>query len=210
MRSFGDLLEESGALHGHLCPGQVLGVRMATLGCRLVGIEEPTASKDLLVYVEIDRCAADAIQAVTGCKLGKRTLKYRDYGKLAATFVNVYSGEAVRVAAREDASDAAWRYVPEGVGKPEVSRKEVQLHAYQVMPVEELFSVTRVMVDVPASDMPGPPVSRVICDVCGEGVNDRREVIRDGLTMCIPCAQGAYYVSFDAVARPSTQPVRVV
>ena len=87
MRSLGDLLEESGALHGHLCPGQVLGVRMATLGCRLVGIEEPAASRDLLVYVEIDRCAADAIQAVTGCKLGKRTLKYRDYGKLAATFV---------------------------------------------------------------------------------------------------------------------------
>ncbi len=81
MRSLGDLLEESGALHGHLCPGQVLGVRMATLGCRQVGIEEPAASRNLIVYVEIDRCAADAIQAVTGCKLGKRTLKYRDYGK---------------------------------------------------------------------------------------------------------------------------------
>jgi formylmethanofuran dehydrogenase subunit E len=167
--------------------------------------------------VEIDRCAADAIQAVTGCKLGKRTLKYKDYGKLAATFVNVDTGEAVRVAAREDARDAAWRYAPEGVSKPEgvgkpegVSKKEAQLHAYQVMPAEELFIVTRVIVDVPACDMPGHPVSRVICDVCGEGVNDRREVIRDGLTMCIPCANGAYYVSFDAVARPSTQPVPVV
>ncbi len=205
MRSFGDLLEESGTLHGHLCPGQVLGVRMATLGCRLVGIEEPAASRDLLVYVEIDRCAADAIQAVTGCKLGKRTLKYRDYGKLAATFVNINTGEAVRVAAREDARDAAWKYAPEGA-----SKKEAQLHAYQVMPAEELFAVMQVIVDVPAFDMPGHPVSRVICDVCGEGVNDRREVIEDGLTMCIPCAHGAYYVSFDEVAQPSTQPVRVV
>ncbi len=205
MRSLGDLLEMSGALHGHLCPGQVLGVRMAALGCRLVGIEEPAASRDLLVYVEIDRCAADAIQAVTGCKLGKRTLKYRDYGKLAATFVNVDTGEAVRVAAREDARDAAWRYAPEGVSKP-----EAQLHAYQVMPAEELFTVTRVIVDVPAFDMPGHPVSRVICDVCGEGVNDRREVIQDGLTMCIPCAHGAYYVSFDAEAQPSTEPLGVV
>ena len=205
MRSLGDLLEESGALHGHLCPGQVLGVRMAVLGCRLVGIEEPAASRDLLVYVEIDRCAADAVQAVTGCKLGKRTLKYRDYGKLAATFVNVDTGAAVRVAAREDARDAAWRYAPEGV-----SKKEAQLHAYQVMPAEELFAVTPVIVDVPAFDMPGHPVSRVICDVCGEGVNDGREMIQDGLTMCIPCAHGAYYVSIDAVAQPSAQPVRVV
>ena len=205
MRSLGDLLEESGALHGHLCPGQVLGVRMATLGCRLVGIEEPAASKDLLVYVEIDRCAADAIQAVTGCKLGKRTLKYRDYGKLAATFVNVDTGAAVRVAAREDSRDAAWRYAPEGV-----SKKEAQLHAYQVMPAEELFAVTQVIVDVPAFDMPGHPVSRVICDVCGEGVNDRREVIEDGLTMCIACARGAYYVGFDELAQPSMEPLGVV
>ncbi len=204
MRSLGDLLEESGSLHGHLCPGQVLGVRMAVLGCRLVRIEEPTASRDLLVYVEIDRCAADAIQAVTGCKLGKRTLKYRDYGKLAATFVNVDTGEAVRVAAREDARDAAWRYAPDGV-----SKKEAQLHAYQVMPAEELFAIASVIVDVPAFDMPGHPISRVICDICGEGVNDRREVIEDGLTMCIACARGAYYVSVDEVAQPSTQPVRV-
>ncbi len=109
------------------------------------------------------------------------------------------------MAAREDARDAAWRYAPEGVSKP-----EAQLHAYQVMPAEELFIVTRVIVDVPACNMPGPPVSRVICDVCGEGVNDRREVVEDGLTMCIACARGAYYVSVDEVAQPSTQPVRVV
>ncbi len=171
----------------------------------MVGIEEPAASRDLLVYVEIDRCAADAIQAVTGCKLGKRTLKYRDYGKLAATFVNVDAGEAFRVAAREDARDAAWRYAPEGV-----SKREAQLHAYQVMPAEELFAVRSVIVDVPAFDMPGHPLSRVICDVCGEGVNDRREVIQDGRTMCIPCAHGAYYVSVDAVAQPSTEPLGVV
>ena len=104
MRQFDELLQEAVAFHGHLCPGQVLGIRMAVAGCRALQIDEPKAmGKGLVVFVEIDRCATDAIQAVTGCSLGKRTLKHMDYGKMAATFVNVPAGEAVRVAARDDA-----------------------------------------------------------------------------------------------------------
>src|SRR5574341_868229 len=103
MRSFNVLLKESSSVHGHFCAGQVLGVRMAMVGCREVAIDEPKRCKKLLVYAEMDRCATDAIQAVTGCSLGKRTLKFLDYGKMAATFVNTDTGRAIRVLARDDA-----------------------------------------------------------------------------------------------------------
>ena len=188
MRLFEELLDESVSLHGHLCPGQVLGVRMAMLGCELVGIDEPTETRDLVVYVEIDRCATDAIQAVTGCKLGKRTLKYKDYGKLAATFLDLSTGKAYRVAARDDSREGAHRYAPE-----DSDDKTAQIYAYQIMPFDELFNVVPVVVRVPERDMPGHPLSRVTCSGCDEGVNDRREVVIDGRTLCRSCAEGPYY-----------------
>src|SRR5690349_12367029 len=108
------LIDEAVAFHGHMCPGTVLGVRMALAGCRAVDLPEPrNAGKDLVVFVEIDRCATDAIQALTGVSLGKRTLKHVDLGKMAATFVNVPAGRAVRVAARESARELAWGYAPD-------------------------------------------------------------------------------------------------
>ena len=188
MKSLKELVQEAAAFHGHLCPGQVLGVRMAVAGCRALGVEDPSRSKDLLVYVEIDRCATDAIQSVTGCKLGKRTLKHVDYGKMAATFLNTRTGQAVRVVARDDARERAWGYAPADAGK-----KEAQLLAYQLMPDEELFVLTPVGLRVPEEDRPGPPVGRVRCDACGEGINDRREVKQGGRTLCRACAFGAYY-----------------
>lgn len=188
MKRFDELLAESVALHGHLCAGQVLGVRMAVAGCYAVGVDAPRESKSLVVWVEIDRCATDAIQSVTGCKLGKRTLKYVDYGKMAATFLNTITGQAVRVVAREDARERAWAYA-----SPGSSKKEAQLQAYEVMPAEELFVITSVQVELSEEDLPGHPVSRVMCDVCGEGVNDRREVVQDSRRLCRACALGAYY-----------------
>ncbi|MCH8062733.1 MAG: TraR/DksA C4-type zinc finger protein [Chloroflexi bacterium] len=196
MRSLQELLKVSNTLHGHLCPGQILGVRMAILGCRLVAVDEPTSSRDLIVYVEIDRCAADAVQAVTGCKLGKRTLKYFDYGKVAATFFNVATGKAFRVVARDDARESAWHYAPAGADK-----KAAQLHAYQDMPDEELFNVMSVDIELSPFDMPGRPISRVPCDDCGEGVNDGREIRSGQKLLCHACAEGAYYrVVEDALA----------
>jgi formylmethanofuran dehydrogenase subunit E len=177
-----------------MCAGQVLGVRMAMLGCQLVGVEEPRGKdwKSLLVFVEIDRCAADAINTVTGCRLGKRTLKYFDYGKLAATFLNTRTGDAVRVVALDSARQSA------DCAFPEIdNRYERQLRAYKLLPDPELFKIERVSVNVPVEDQPGRPVSRVYCDVCGEGVNDRREVVRDGHTQCRACAGDAYYVVLD-------------
>lgn len=183
-----ELLQQANTLHRHLCPGQVLGVRLAMLGCRAVGIEEPTRSKSLLVWVEIDRCATDAVTVVTGCRLGKRTLKFLDYGKVAATFLNLETGDAARVVARDDSRDAVRNYAP-----PELDKKEAQAYAYKVMPDEELFTLTPVRVEVSDIDLPGRPLRRIACDVCGEGVNDGREVLRAGRTLCKPCAEGGYY-----------------
>ena len=188
MRSFEDLLEESVTFHGHLCPGQVLGVRLAMAGCREVGVSDPGRTRNLIVYVEIDRCAADAIQSATGCKLGKRTLKYVDYGKMAATFLNTETGRAVRVLARDDARERAWAYAQGGA-----SKKEAQLQAYRSMPDHELFVIAPVLLEPAGEDLPGHPISRVVCDQCGEGVNDRREVRRGGNILCRACAFGPYY-----------------
>ncbi len=151
MRDLDTLLSEAAAVHGHLCPGQVLGVRMAMAGCQSLGIDEPHGSKRLLVYVEIDRCAADAIGSVTGCRLGKRTLKHVDYGKLAATFVDTVTGRAVRVVALEEARERAPTYALHVAS----DRHAVQSAAYAVMPDEELLDVHKVRLTVPEEDQPG-------------------------------------------------------
>src|SRR5262245_54242268 len=190
METLEELLRRAEEAHGHMCAGQVLGVRKAVLGCRSVGVEDPlgTDKKKLLVFVEIDRCAADAINTVTGCRLGKRTLKYYDYGKLAATFLNTKTGEAVRVVARDSSRDKA------DLAFPEIQdRYARQLNAYKLLPDDELFVVERVKINVALEDQPGRPVSRVMCEECGEGVNDRREIVRDGRTLCRACADGGYY-----------------
>ena len=187
---FQELLEESVKVHGHLCPGQVLGVRLAILGLELTGISDPKGSqrKELMVFVEIDRCATDAIQSVTGCSLGKRSLRWKDYGIMAATFLNLKSGRAFRVVAREESREAAARYFPE---IEEKYRR--QLEAYKVMPDQELFHVQEVRVTVPKEDMPGRPLRRVQCERCGDWVQDGRDVEREGQILCRPCAYGGYY-----------------
>jgi len=190
MEPLEELLDQAEHSHGHMCAGQVLGVRMAMLGCQAVGVEDPRGAdrKNLIVFVEIDRCAADAVNTVTGCRLGKRTLKYYDYGKLAATFLNVKTGDAVRVVALDSSRKAA------DCAFPEIENKyERQLRAYKLLPDQELFKIERVRVNVPPQDQPGRPVSRVQCEECGEGINDRRETIRDGRILCRACAGEAYY-----------------
>lgn len=190
MEPLEELLGRAEQSHGHMCAGQVLGVRMAMLGCRAVGVEDPRGAdrKSLIAFVEIDRCAADAINTVTGCRLGKRTLKYYDYGKLAATFLNVKTGEAVRVVALDSSREAADRAFPEIENK-----YERQLNAYKLLPEEDLFKVESVSVTLPPQDRPGRPVSRVKCDECGEGINDHREINRGEQTLCRACGGEAYY-----------------
>ena len=191
MEDFETLLQGSARVHGHLCPGQVVGVRMAMLGCRLIGLDDPRELpqiKQLVVYVEIDRCATDAIAHVTGVKLGRRSLKFMDNGIMAATFVNLGTGAAVRIVSAETARELAPVYAP-GVG----DAHRQQLEAYTHMPDEVLFSVTPVTVDVPVHDMPGPTRFKVPCACCGTVVRDKKEVLVNDRILCRPCAHGTYY-----------------
>lgn len=189
---FENLLDESLQIHGHLCPGQVLGVRMSLLGLELLGIDDPKGRdrKKLIIFVEIDRCGTDAIQSVTGCSLGKRSLKFLDFGKMAATFVNMETGRAVRILAKEESKDKAKNYFPEIHDK-----YKCQLEAYKVMPDEELFEWNDVKVEIPDEDMPGRPKRRIKCEKCGEYVQDNRDVRLDGKLICKACARGAYYAT---------------
>lgn len=189
---FENLLEESVKIHGHLCPGQVLGVKMSRLGLREIGIDDPKGKdrKNIIVYVEMDRCATDAVQSVTGCSLGHRTMKFMDYGKMAATFVNLKTEKAIRVIAREDSRQKAKEYFPEIENK-----YEAQLQAYKVMPDEELFDTMEVTVHIRPADMPGRPMRRVRCKKCGEFIQDKREIQQNGKILCKPCFEGGYYKS---------------
>jgi formylmethanofuran dehydrogenase subunit E len=190
MESFEELLKISSAIHGHLCAGQVIGVRMAMLGLRRISIDDPKGAgrKKLYVLVEIDRCATDAIQSVTGCSLGKRSLRWMDFGIMAATFVNLENGKAARITAREEARALAAQYCP-GLS----DKYQRQLEAYRIMPEEELFTVQEVKVSIPECDMPGRPVRRVRCAQCGDHVQDCREVEQDGKTLCRACAGQKYW-----------------
>ncbi len=187
---FEALLEESVRIHGHLCPGQVLGVRMSIAGLREAGISDPKGEerKDIIVFVEMDRCATDAVQSVTGCSLGKRTMKFMDYGKMAATFMNLRTGKAVRILAREESREQAVALFPD------ISDKHAaQLEAYKVMAEHDLFEAMQVRIELKPEDMPGRPLSRVRCEQCGEHVQDMREVRRSGGVLCRSCANESYY-----------------
>lgn len=191
MEDFKTLIKGSAAAHGHLCPGQVVGVRMAMLGCGLIGLDDPRKPpqiKQLIVYVEIDRCATDAIAFVTGVKLGRRSLKFVDNGIMAATFVNLKSGKAYRIVSTESARELVHEYAPDIQDV-----RQQQLDAYTHMPDDVLFSVMPVQVDVPVHDMPGPSRFKVRCDACGAMVRDKKEVLVNDRILCRPCAHGTYY-----------------
>jgi formylmethanofuran dehydrogenase subunit E len=174
--------------HGHLCAGQVLGVRLAMLGLRELGIEDAARErKRLVTYVEIDRCVTDAVALVAQCRLGKRSLKFLDWGKVAATFVDLQTGRAIRVAAKESSKQRAKEMFPD-MGKDRGQQK-----AYAVLPDAELFETAWVRVEVPPEDLPGFRGPRVVCAECGEGINFQREVTAKGRTLCRACAGQSYY-----------------
>jgi len=200
MQEFEVLLKGSSQAHGHLCPGQAVGVRMAMLGCRLIGLDNPSSHdqiKKLIIYVEMDRCTADAVAYTTGVKLGRRSLKFMDYGMMAATFVNLATGEAFRIISTEESRDLAEAYAPEIADK-----HARQLEAYKRMPDSVLFRVQKVEVAVPEEDLPGPTRFKATCSGCGQVVRDRREVIRDGRPFCKPCADGVYFTDARKITWP--------
>jgi formylmethanofuran dehydrogenase subunit E len=189
MKSLSEYLELATVAHGHLCAGQVLGVRLAMLGLRELGIEDPIAErKRIVTYVEIDRCVTDAVALVANCRLGKRALKFRDWGKVAATFVDLKTGRAVRIAAKESSKQAAREMFPE------LAKDAGQQKAYAELADQTLFDKQWVKIELQPEDLPGFKGPRVVCAECGEGINFKREVIRDGRALCRACAGEAYYV----------------
>jgi formylmethanofuran dehydrogenase subunit E len=212
MQSFDTLLREAEIAHGHLCAGQILGVRLAMLGCTRLGIDDPKGAdrKRLVTFVEIDRCATDAIAVVTGCRLGKRALKFRDWGKMAATFVDLTppgaelsaSGQpnsrAIRIAARESSKQRARDLYPHIENK-----NQQQMLAYRELPDADLFTEQWVHVPLHPREMPGYKSARILCARCGEGINYDREILlptgNHAEILCQGCADptARYYQPLD-------------
>jgi formylmethanofuran dehydrogenase subunit E len=182
MKTFQQHLQEAASYHGHICAGQIIGVRMARMALKLLKIDEPADFRDLIVYVECDRCLTDAIGIVTGCKLGRRNLKCMDYGKSAATFLNLQTGESIRIYRKMRTQ------IPDGVDSAEF---------FAAIPDEELFSTAHVKVHYRPEDLPGKPLYAMTCPKCGEEVIDGRQVTQNGVAVCRACANGAYYNTED-------------
>ncbi len=188
MQTLNEYIDRASVAHGHTCAGQILGIRLAMLGLRELGIDDPVKErKRLVTIVEIDRCATDAVQLVTGCRLGKRALKFKDFGKVAATFVDLKTNRALRVVAREESKQKAREMYPE------LDKEQAQRRAYRELSDEQLFSCQWVRVELPPEELPGFKAPRAVCAECGEGMNFRREVVRDGRTLCRACAGERYY-----------------
>jgi len=194
--NFESLLEVSERTHGHLCPGQILGVKMSMLGLTEIGITDPkgTDKGNVIVFVEMDRCATDAVQSVTGCSLGHRTMKFMDYGKMAATFLNLKTGKAIRVIAKEESRQKAREMFPEIE-----DRSAAQMAAYRVIADKDLFDVMPVKIELKPEDMPGRPLRRVRCNACAEYILDMREVYKGERILCRPCAEAGYYAPLNDV-----------
>ena len=191
MKTLSEYLDLAAVAHGHICAGQVLGVRLAMLGIRELGLDPVAERKRIVTYVEIDRCVTDAVALVANCRLGKRALKFRDWGKVAATFCDLETGRAIRIAAKESSKQAAKDLFP---GLP---REEAQQKAYAQLSDDVLFSKEWVKVEIQPEDLPGFKGPRVVCAQCGEGINFKREITATGRTLCRACAGERYYVHAD-------------
>jgi formylmethanofuran dehydrogenase subunit E len=191
VKSLDEFLRDAERAHGHICAGQVLGVRLAMLGLQKLGIDDPQGKdrKRLVTFVEIDRCATDAVAVVTGCRLGKRALKFRDWGKVAATFVDLNTGKAIRIAAKESSKMLARQMHPDITDK-----NQQQMLAYREISDTDLFTTQWVKVELPPEEFPGYKGERVVCEQCGEGINFRREIQREGKVLCRSCAGECYYM----------------
>jgi len=183
------LLEKSSSNHSHLCPRQILGVRMGMLAADLLDLDLPQIHKRLLVIVESDGCFADGVATATGATVGHRTMHVEDYGKVAAVFVDTQTGKAVRIAPALDVRERAKNYAPPG----ETRRYFAQLHGYQIMPFSEMFFIQEVVLRAPIKEIVSRPGVRVNCEMCGEEIINEREVEHEGILLCRACAGGAYY-----------------
>ena len=184
-----DLLKQSSARHDHLCPRQVLGVRIGLAGLSALGLESPVNKRTALIIIESDGCFADGIEVATGAAIGHRTLRVNDFGKIAATFADVRSGHAVRISPALDIRERALSYAPD-----EPRRYFAQLQGYQGMPDAELLRIQEVELHPTLKELISQPLARVVCDYCGEEIINERELLVDGATLCRACAKDGYYL----------------
>lgn len=171
-------LEKAIAYHGHLCGGQVLGVRMAKYGLMRLGLEQGTELRDLVVFLESDRCIADAVYVITGVTLGSRRVKVMPYGKTAMSFLDLNTGRAIRLTVK--VKDRA----PKGADLVEFWSRYDD---------EDLLDCREVEINLPPEERPGKPQFVTKCDRCGDEIIDRREVVQGGRTLCRACLDGSYY-----------------
>lgn len=190
------LLARTAALHDHLCPRQVLGVRMGILAGELLGLDLPQTDKRLITFVETDGCFADGVSVAANCWLGRRTMRLIDYGKVAATFVDTETGYAIRIAPNPQARQVAAICAP-----GERSRWHTMLEAYQVMPASELLCWQEVQLTLNIRALISRPGRRVNCAACGEEIINEREVMVDGKPVCRACSGDVYYQSHPIEAR---------
>lgn len=197
MDNLEELLAQSAQLHKHLCPRQVLGVRMGVLAGRLLGLSLPQTNKRLLALVETDGCFSDGVAVAAGCWVGRRTMRVVDFGKVAATFVDTTTERAVRIYPHPDAREQAAAYAPDAA-----SRWHAQLAAYQFMPADELLCFQWVTLNESLRAILSIPGHRVNCEMCGEEILNEREILHEGTVLCKACAGLAYY---SLAAEPQTQ-----
>jgi formylmethanofuran dehydrogenase subunit E len=185
-----ELLKQSSARHDHLCPRQVLGVRMGLAGLAAIGVEAPMAHKDALVFIETDGCFADGIEVATGATVGHRTLRVMDYGKTGAVFANTRTGQTIRLAPQLDIRERAHLF------SPDVKNKYyAQLKGYRIMPDPELFTFKEVRLEPALEVILSRPGLRTKCDRCGEEIINARQLTVGAETLCVACAQMGYYYS---------------
>ncbi len=189
------LLNASTKNHRHLCPRQVLGIRMGLLGLRQLGLLGENenlfnnARKRLLTIMETDGCGADGVAVAVDCHVSRRTLRVVDFGKMAATFVDTVTEQAIRVAPTAQSRELAPDFAPGAR-----SRWHAYLEAYQVMPDDLLLAWQPVKLNTPVGQIVSRAGVRVLCDVCGEEIINEREVMVNGRTFCRACAGESYYL----------------
>ncbi len=188
MKSLAVLLEAAASLHPHLCPRQVLGVRMGMLAGKILKLDLPQTDRRLFTIVETDGCFTDGISVATNCWVGRRTLRVEDYGKVAATFVDMEKERAVRLVPCPSARHLAFEFAAEATDK-----WEAMLLGYQRMPDADLFSVQTVQLELSLSQLIRRPGCKAICQICGEEIMNERELIREGKIICRSCAGPSYY-----------------
>jgi formylmethanofuran dehydrogenase subunit E len=192
-----DHLQQSAAMHGHLCPRQVLGVRMGMHAAELLELELPQRNKRLLTIVETDGCFADGVSVATGCWLGRRTMRCVDYGKVAATFIDTRTGTAFRVHPSESCRGLAPAYAPDAK-----TRWHAYLDGYQAMPTHELLVAEPVQLVQPVADLVSRAGCRAICEMCHEEILNEREIVIADRVLCRSCAGNAYYSAVVAEELP--------